>query len=190
MPAPCSAALWRRYGVLNRKSAFAPVAAPDASVLILGSLPGDASLNAAQYYAHPRNAFWRLVGAVIGVPDLAAMAYELRLAAVQDQGIALWDTVASARRQGSLDSAIQDAAAADLAGLVARLPLLRAVAFNGAKSAATGGPLLAGSNLALITLPSSSPAHAALSLEGKREAWLALREFLRPRPCPSRAAPT
>lgn len=147
-------------------------------MLVLGSLPGEASLGAGQYYAHPRNQFWSLVGAVIGRADLAALDYDRRLATVLAAGIGLWDTIASARRVGSLDSAIRKAQAAPLADLVATLPVLRCVAFNGAKSALLGRAALAGTGLVLIDLPSSSPAHAALSLAQKRERWLNLQHFL------------
>lgn len=150
---------------------------------MLGSLPGEASLAAARYYAHPRNQFWHLIGAVIGRDDLPAMPYEERLANLLAAGVGLWDTVASATRSGSLDTALRAVAAAPLAGLVARLPELRCVGFNGARAAQLGRRALAGSGgagsgLALIDLPSSSPAHASLALSAKQERWLALSEFL------------
>ncbi|RJX69067.1 DNA-deoxyinosine glycosylase [Tsuneonella suprasediminis] len=164
-----------------RKTAFAPVADPQARLLILGSLPGEASLAARQYYAHPRNRFWHLIGGVIG-RDLVTLDYDARLAAVQAAGIALWDTVASARREGSLDSAIRHAEHAPLSDLIARLPQLRAVAFNGRKASAIGRAQLAGPPpeppLALIDLPSSSPAYAAMPLAEKERLWGQLGEFL------------
>lgn len=146
-------------------------------MLILGSLPGEASLAARRYYAHPRNLFWHLAGHAIG-RDLPKLDYEERLAALQAAGIALWDTVASARRVGSLDGAIREAEHAPLAELVAALPALRAVAFNGRKSAAIGRPQLAPTSLALIDLPSSSPAYAAMPLQEKERLWAQLAEFL------------
>ena len=162
---------------LTRHRAFAPVAAGDARVLILGSLPGAASLAAGRYYAHPQNRFWHLVGQALGI-DLAALDYSDRLAALQTRGIALWDTVASARRAGSLDAAIREAEVAPLAELVATLPALRAVAFNGRTAAAIGRPQLAGSALTLIDLPSSSPAYAAMPLVDKERLWARLADFL------------
>ena len=146
-------------------------------MLILGSLPGEASLSARRYYAHPQNLFWHLVGHAIG-RDLSGLEYEDRLAALKGAGIALWDTVASATRQGSLDAAIREAEHAPLADLVARLPGLRAVAFNGRKSAAIGRPQLAHTDLALIDLPSSSPAYAAMPLAEKERLWAQLADFL------------
>ena len=148
-------------------------------MLILGSLPGEASLAAGRYYAHPQNRFWHLAGAVIGRADLFALDYDARLAALLAARVGLWDTIASARREGSLDAAIREAEAAPLRELVATLPELRAVGFNGAKAAAVGRRALAGSPLELIDLPSSSPAHAALPLAAKQARWLVLAAFLR-----------
>ncbi|MBU1346580.1 MAG: DNA-deoxyinosine glycosylase [Alphaproteobacteria bacterium] len=163
----------------QRKAAFAPVVDANTRLLILGSLPGDASLKAAQYYAHPRNGFWRLVGGVIE-RDLIVLPYDKRLEALRAAGVGLWDVIAGAERAGSLDGAIRNAEAADLTGLVATLPALRAVAFNGALAARTGRtiltPTLAGATF--VDLPSSSPAHAR-PLAEKAEAWTVLKAVLR-----------
>ena len=156
---------------------FPHVTRPDTRLLLLGSLPGAMSLAAGRYYANPRNQFWRLVGAVIE-RDLDILPYEERLDVLLDSGIGLWDTVASATREGSLDQAIKLHSASDLAGLAADLPFLRAIGFNGGKSAAIGREALAGrSDLALVDLPSSSPAYT-LPFGEKRERWLILRSFL------------
>lgn len=160
-----------------RKSSFPPVTAPTTRVLVLGSLPGERSLAQQQYYAHPRNRFWQLVGHAIG-QELEPLAYEQRLAALLAAGIGLWDTVASATRPGSLDAAIRDAEHNPLAGLIATLPALRAVAFNGAASARIGMAQLAGSPLALLSLPSSSPANAAIPLAEKQRRWAAIADYL------------
>lgn len=146
-------------------------------MLVLGSLPGEASLAAGRYYAHPRNLFWHLVGKSIG-QDLASMAYDARIEVLGRRGIALWDTVASATRKGSLDTAIREAEHAPLTDLVATLPQLRAVAFNGRKSAAIGRPQLVGENLFMLELPSSSPAYASMPLEHKERLWARLADFL------------
>ena len=119
------------------KHAFAPVADDRTRVLVLGSLPGDASLKATQYYAHPQNGFWRLIGGVIG-RNLAALPYPDRLKVLKAAGVGLWDVIASAERPGSLDAAIRSPEAADLRGLIAGLPNLKAIAFNGV-TAAKGG---------------------------------------------------
>ncbi|OYW50872.1 MAG: DNA-deoxyinosine glycosylase [Novosphingobium sp. 28-62-57] len=163
----------------GRKASFAPVVDGHTRVLILGSLPGEASLAAARYYAHPRNQFWRLVGAVIAEP-LVELEYPARLEMLRNNGIGLWDTIASATRPGSLDAAIRDVQANALETLVEALPMLRCIAFNGAKSAAIGMVQLAGvTGIELVRLPSSSPAHAALTFEAKLEQWMNLRKFLR-----------
>ena len=158
------------------KSSFPPAAAPNARLLILGSLPGERSLAEQRYYAHPKNQFWRLLSPLVGRP-LQSMAYEDRLRVLQGRGIALWDVVATARRRGSSDAAIEDATANDLVQLARSLPGLRAVAFNGGKAAAIGTPLLAGEAVTLVTLPSSSPLHT-IGGPAKQPAWSALSDYL------------
>lgn len=157
---------------------FPPVICADTRLLVLGSLPGAVSLARQRYYAHPQNLFWRLIGAVID-RDLMALDYEARLETLLAAGIGLWDTVAAATRAGSLDADIRLHQASDLAALAETLPSLRAVAFNGGTSARIGRKQLHGvSGLALVDLPSSSPAYASLSFARKRDAWLALRAYL------------
>ena len=146
-------------------------------MLVLGSLPGDRSLAEQRYYAHPQNRFWHLIGMVIG-RDLEPLGYDDRLAALLAARVGLWDTVASARRQGSLDAALRDARPAALGDLVGLLPALRAVGFNGATSARIGMAQLRGTSLALLPLPSSSPAHAAMPLAEKEKLWSRLGDFL------------
>ena len=159
-----------------RKVGFDPVVDPNTRLLILGSLPGDASLAAGQYYAHPRNAFWRLVGGVIDL-DLAALPYTERLEALRAARIGLWDVIASAERPGSLDAAIRNPEAADLRRLVASLPDLKAVAFNGGKAARLGRAILREVDVTLINLPSSSPAHTKTAAQ-KAAVWSTLRAVL------------
>lgn len=161
----------------ERKASFAPVTNADTRLLIVGTLPGERSLAARQYYAHPRNRFWYLVGIAIGC-DLAAMPYAERLAALLAHSVGLGDVVASATRHGSLDTAIREAAYNPLADLAGSLPALRAVAFNGAAAAKAGRKLLAGSGLTLIDLPSSSPAFAAMPIARKAELWRPLGDFV------------
>ncbi|MCS6622722.1 DNA-deoxyinosine glycosylase [Roseibacterium beibuensis] len=163
---------------LARKRAFDPVVDAETRLLILGSLPGDASLQAGQYYGHPRNAFWRLIGGVIG-RDLSGLPYDERLEALKAARVGLWDVIASAERPGSLDAAIRRPEAADLRGLVAGLPELRAVAFNGGTAAKLGRAVLSAppAGVTLIDLPSSSPAHARPFAE-KAAAWQGLADLL------------
>lgn len=164
----------------RRARAFAPVAGPDTRVLILGSLPGVASLRAAQYYAHPQNGFWRLISGVIG-REIAPLPYGERLAALVTAGVGLWDVIASAEREGSLDAAIRAAEEADIAALIATMPHLRVIAFNGATASRVGRRCLRGrADLpALLDMPSSSPAFAAMPLAEKQARWMALAHHLR-----------
>jgi hypoxanthine-DNA glycosylase len=159
------------------KRSFPPVADERTRVLVLGSLPGERSLAQAQYYAHPQNQFWRLIGAVIGC-ELVPLPYEKRLAALLEARVGLWDTVGAATRRGSLDTNIRLREANALPALADELTNLRAVGFNGGKSAALGLPLLADrADLVLLPLPSSSPAFT-LAFSDKLERWIALRAFL------------
>lgn len=156
---------------------FPPVIRSDTRLVVLGSLPGAASLAARRYYANPRNQFWRLIGAVIG-RELVQLDYDERLAALLEARIGLWDTVAAATRRGSLDSDIRLHEASDLATLVGTHPALKALAFNGGKAAKVGRRQLAGVPAPeLVDLPSSSPAYT-LAFAKKLEAWLALRAYL------------
>jgi hypoxanthine-DNA glycosylase len=162
---------------LGIKRSFPAVADREARLLILGSLPGERSLGLTQYYGHPRNQFWRLLGNVIET-QLEPLRYPERLQALLKARVALWDTVASAVRPGSLDSAIKDHRANDLATLLPELPNLRAVAYNGGTAARIGERQLAEEEgITRIRLPSSSPAYT-LSFERKLQAWQELRKFL------------
>lgn len=158
---------------MTRAASFPPVVRPDARLLILGSLPGAASLAAARYYAHPRNQFWRLMGAVLET-DLEALPYDARLQTLQAAGVSLWDVIGSAHCHRSLDSSIRDPSVNALAELATQLPDLRAISFNGAKAFVLGSSLLAEAPVTQIPLPSSSPAHA-VPFEQKVASWHALR---------------
>jgi hypoxanthine-DNA glycosylase len=154
-----------------RHTSFPPVLDTGTRILVLGSLPGAASLAAGRYYAHPRNQFWRLVGDAFGV-QLAAMGYEDRLQALLARAVGLWDVVADAEREGSLDAAIRNAAANNLTRLVQGLPKLRTIGFNGGTAARIGmaalGPLA--NRYRCLPLPSSSPAYA-IPYERKLTRW-------------------
>lgn len=162
-----------------RKTGFKPVVDDRIRLLVCGSLPGDASLRAAQYYAHPRNLFWQLIGSAAGIEDLPALPYEDRLAALLGRGIGLWDVARSARRRGSLDAAMRDVSHADLPALAARLPQLAAIGFNGATAARIGRRMMVNHpRIALIDLPSSSPAYAAMTRAEKLARWSALSPWI------------
>ncbi len=162
----------------DHKSSFPPVVNPRARLLLLGSLPGEKSLQQQQYYAHPQNRFWHLLSDVVG-ENLVSLDYAHRLAAVQAHGIGLWDVVAKAKREGSLDSNIRERCDNDLHALLDGLPALTAIGFNGATAARIGlqvlGPRAA--SYRIFSLPSSSPAYT-LAYAEKRAAWLALQAAL------------
>ena len=144
-------------------------------LLVLGSFPGVASLQAQQYYGHPRNQFWPLLGALWGV-DLVGLPYIERLAELRRRGLGLWDVYASCRRPGSLDQAISDAEFNDLASLRRRAPALRVVAHNGSESA-RAMKQVASLGYTVIKLPSTSPANASWSFDRKLAAWRAAFEL-------------
>ncbi len=153
---------------------FPPLADPRARVLILGSIPGIASLQAGQYYAHPRNQFWRILGELLGFD--AAAAYADKTQALQDAGIALWDVVKACHRPGSLDANIdkQTIVANDFAGFLQAHPAIGWIYFNGATAEHTFQRLVQPhlqSGLNFQRLPSTSPANAGQSYQQKLESW-------------------
>ena len=160
------------------KIGLPPIARPDARLFILGSLPGDASLSAKRYYAHPTNQFWRLLGSAIG-EDLQGLAYEDRLVRLGERRIGLWDVIASATRRGSLDQAIRLAEHNRIAHLLRDFPDLRAIAFNGSTAAAVGRRLIGEPppHVTLLDLPSSSAANTR-PLAEKAAAWSRLAQLL------------
>lgn len=162
----------------QRKTAFGAHADARTRVLVCGSLPGERSLAAQRYYAHPSNRFWQLLGAVLDC-DLAAMDYDRRIGRIMAAGLGLWDVVKSAHRTGSLDAAIRDHEPNELAPFAETLPNLRAIAFNGGTASRIGRGKVAADRLTLIDLPSSSAAYAGMPFAEKRARWLVLREYLR-----------
>ncbi len=153
---------------------LAPVIAPDTRVLVLGSFPGAASLAAGKYYAHPRNQFWPLISAVIG-EDLASQPYDERLVRLLAHRFGLWDVLAGCEREGSLDSAIRKPAANDFERLRTLCPELETVGFNG-QASGKFAPQFAAAGYRTVVLPSSSPAHMAMSFEQKLAVWRRLAE--------------
>ena len=157
---------------------FPPLADSAARVLILGSMPGEASLHAGQYYAHPRNAFWPIMGDLFGAGT--ALPYAARVRRLQAAGIALWDVLAVCARSGSLDAAIdaRSIIANDLVSFFARHPGISHVFFNGTTAERCFlrhvQPALETDVLELLRLPSTSPAHAAMTYAHKRAAWRAV----------------
>lgn len=160
---------------MTRVRSFAPVADGNATRLILGSMPGVASLRAGQYYAHPRNQFWRILGELLGFDP--GTPYDDRVRSLASSGIALWDVLKSCTRAGSLDTSIEKSSIMpnDFATFFVRHPKLRRVYFNGSTAEQIYRrrvlPLLPAGSPVCERLPSTSPAHAALSLEEKLAAW-------------------
>jgi hypoxanthine-DNA glycosylase len=153
----------------SQLTGLAPVIAQDTRILILGSFPGAASLAAQQYYAHPRNQFWKLVGALVG-EDLYSLPYADRLPRLLAHRFGLWDVLAACEREGSLDSAIRNPAANDFERLHRLCPELEIVGFNG-QTSGKFAPQFAAQGYRTVVLPSSSPAHMALSFEQKLATW-------------------
>jgi len=168
----------RGAAAVPRRRGLPPVIAPDARVLILGSFPSEASLAARQYYAHPRNHFWPILGKVLDEP-LATLPYADRLSRVRARGVAIWDTIVACERAGSLDTAIRNAEQGEIArvGRIARG--LKAVCFNG-NTAGRARAAWTAAGYATLVLPSTSPAYTR-PVEEKLAAWRALREFLEER---------
>ena len=156
---------------------FPPVTAKNPRGLILGSMPGIKSLEAAQYYAHPQNAFWKILSALF---DMPADYYAQRLRIITQNHLALWDVLQYCERQGSLDSAIDDTTIQvnDFSGFLAVHPTITHIFLNGGKAAQefkrrawpTLPPEIA-ARLTVIALPSTSPAHASMKFDAKLSAW-------------------
>lgn len=148
---------------------LAPVIDARTRILVLGSFPGAASLAAQQYYAHPRNLLWPILSALTGEP-LAQLPYDERLPRLLAHGFGLWDVLGACEREGSLDSAIRKPAANDFARLRELCPLLETVGFNG-QTSGKFAPRFAAEGYRTVVLPSTSPAHASLTLAQKLEQW-------------------
>ncbi len=155
---------------------FPPLAAPYARVLVLGTMPGARSLAEDAYYAHPRNAFWRIMGALFGFDP--GLAYPARVAALTGAGVAVWDVLRACKRQGSLDTAIDEGTvvANDFAAFLAGQPGLGRIVFNGGHAARLfrrhALPGLDAARLPeRLQLPSTSPTNARLSFAAKLDAW-------------------
>jgi hypoxanthine-DNA glycosylase len=158
---------------------FAPVSNAQASILILGSMPGKKSLEQNQYYANPQNAFWKIMGELAGA--YPHFSYEERLDSLTSAGIALWDVLACCERSTSLDSHIRKESANDFASFFALHPNITQVFFNGSKAEQCFIKFVQGKQtlppLKLNRLPSTSPAHAGMRYADKLQAWRAAISF-------------
>lgn len=162
---------------------FPPEIGTNPKILILGSMPGTESLRLQQYYAHPRNGFWPIIGSLFDCEW--AEDYEQRITQFRRLPLVLWDSLQSCRREGSLDSSIEsdDLIANDIPGLLDDCPSIGMIAFNGAASEKyfrkhVLSSIGDSSGLQFQRLPSTSPAHASLSLEQKIEAWRMIKTFI------------
>jgi hypoxanthine-DNA glycosylase len=166
-------------------AAFPPIVGPAPRVLVLGSLPGVRSLAVGEYYAHPRNAFWPIMGALVGASP--ALDYAGRVAALQRGRIALWDVLQRAVRPGSADTAIELAGAVvnPFGEFLGQHRSIRAIAFNGGAAARLYRRLVLPAlpprlaELPQLLLPSTSPAYASLDLRAKERRWSELQSLLR-----------
>jgi hypoxanthine-DNA glycosylase len=158
---------------MSQVESFPPIVSDNSKVLILGSMPGEASLKAGRYYAHPRNAFWPIMGALFGAEP--SLPYQERLARLQAAGVALWDSLKACVRPGSLDASITDEVPNDFPAFFASHPRITHIYFNGSKAEAVfrrhALPLLRNDSHIFTRLPSTSPAHAAMPLDDKVRAW-------------------
>jgi hypoxanthine-DNA glycosylase len=159
-----------------RIRSFPAVIGRSPKLLILGTLPGIVSLKLTQYYGHPQNKFWELLGSALDL-DLRSMTYPRRLKAVKARGVALWDVVADARRAGSLDAAIKDERHNDVLDLIRRRRI-RAVFFNGRVAMKMYERRFGKPTVPAFLLPSSSPAYASVPFKAKARGWRRLRAYL------------
>jgi double-stranded uracil-DNA glycosylase len=165
---------------------FEAIANQEASLLILGSMPSSKSLAEQQYYAHPRNAFWPIMGELFGFDP--QLGYETRLAKLRANGVALWDVAHRCIRPGSLDSAMREVEPNDFPAFFAAHPHIRHIFFNGRKAEELYRRLVLpaltaeAQDIESVLLPSTSPAHAARDFAEKLAAWRAVRTTLESEP--------
>jgi hypoxanthine-DNA glycosylase len=164
-----------RGAVAPRQHGLPPVVDVRTRVLVLGSFPGVASLDARQYYAHPRNHFWPILGEVLAEP-LAALPYPDRLARLLAHGVGLWDVIVACRRPGSLDAAIRDPVHGEVRRIRRAAPALAVVAFNGT-TAWRRADEWAQAGYATMPLPSTSPAYTR-PFEEKLATWRSIADHL------------
>ncbi len=173
MPETTSPRLW----------SFPPLLGENARILILGSMPGRASLAAGAYYAHPRNAFWPIMGVLCGFDP--SLPYAARCQRLCDAGVALWDVARCCVREGSLDARMRDVQANDFASLLRKEPTIAWIFFNGAKAEQLFTRLVLPTfdvrmrAIPRQRLPSTSPAHASIDWQGKLERWRVIAPLLR-----------
>ena len=165
---------------MNNCKSFAPSIDNNSKVLILGSMPGVKSLEEQQYYAHPQNRFWKVMGHILGEPKLHEFDYGTKLKTLLKNNIALWDTIKSCRREGSLDSDIQNETPNDIRKLLKNYPNIKKICLNGNKSYSAFKKYFPDllKKYSCRKMPSTSPANARYSLEKLVEEWGIFNHFL------------
>lgn len=161
---------------INTKSSFAPVSDNHTAILILGSLPGDRSIELGEYYGHPRNRFWKIISSITNSP--LPLSYSDKKQMLLDNRIGVWDVAHSAQRNGSLDTAIKEEVPNDVEGFIDKHEHLKIIAFNGAKSEKLYDKYFSRrSGIKYLSLPSSSPANARYDVESLCEIWRQMVEI-------------
>lgn len=158
---------------MNNCKSFKPSIDNESKILILGSMPGIKSLEEQQYYAHPQNRFWKVMGNICNEPKLSELDYETKLKTLLNNNIALWDTIKSCKREGSLDSDIQNEKPNDIRKLLKTYPNIETICLNGNKSYSAFKkyfPVLF-EKYACYRMPSTSPANARYSLNILIKEW-------------------
>jgi len=158
---------------------FAPIIDRDARVLILGTMPGAESLRKREYYANPRNQFWKIIYSIFD--SVLETPYLERVSFIKEKRIALWDVIQCCDREGSLDSKISGVYTNDFASLLTRYPNVKFLCFNGQiafKTFRKEVKLNTSSQVILETLPSSSPANARMSVDTKIRKWALILDLL------------
>ncbi|MBQ8458629.1 DNA-deoxyinosine glycosylase [bacterium] len=158
---------------MNNCKSFKPSVDNNSKILILGSMPGVKSLEEQQYYAHPQNRFWKVMGAICDEPNLSEFDYDTKLKTLLNNNIALWDTIKSCKREGSLDSDIQNEKPNNIKGLLKKYPNIKTICLNGNKSYSAFNKYFPdlSEKYTCHKMPSTSPANARYSLDKLIEEW-------------------
>ena len=158
---------------MNNCKSFKPSIDNNSRILILGSMPGVKSLEEQQYYAHPQNRFWKVMASICNEPKLYEFAYDLKLKTLLKNNIALWDTIKSCKREGSLDSDIQNETPNDIKGLLKNYPNIKTICLNGNKSYSAFKKYFPdlSEKYNCLKMPSTSPANARYSLDILIKEW-------------------
>lgn len=157
------------------KTSFDPISDNHTTILILGSLPGDKSIEVGEYYGHPRNRFWKIISTITNNP--LPLSYPEKKQMLLKTGIGLWDVAHSAKRSGSLDTAIKEEVPNDIQGFILEHQSLSVIAFNGSKAEKMFFKYFPkNSDIKYISLPSSSPANAKFDFESLCKSWSQILE--------------